>query len=257
MKIILLAFISTAFAGSFVGNSADRHGPHSDEPWFATETVHWCSPQATELEASVQSAVAQWREYMKQKQIPGALTMELVTCDGKEDLRVESGADGAVGSLSYSVQNQHRIWLSRELSAAALTTQLLHQLGHVLGNEHIPGTVMAETIPQSPEVIPTIDGARELYLCRSCDFSVQSAQGTYSESRGHASVTGANRFTITFVTDLGDSALNESRVFGSLRSRGLSRLALIGDVNVVVQRNFDNLVEIRELKSGKILFEAP
>lgn len=53
---------------------------------------------------------------------------------------------------------------------------LLHELGHVYGNGHVPGTVMSESISQLLEgaapaaSLARIDHCRELVPCRDCDY---------------------------------------------------------------------------------------
>ena len=87
---------------------------------------------------------------------------------------------------------------------------LLHEIGHILGNGHVPGTIMQEDLtywmlsdPVMQErdraVLTHIDDAKELYICRDCPFSFegelgvgfhtpQSAEDTFPRLLGRSSV---------------------------------------------------------------------
>ncbi len=60
-----------------------------------------------------------------------------------------------------------------------LLTILEHELGHVYGNDHVPGTVMAENISGlfatewAGEALAEIDHCRELAPCIDCDYGIQ------------------------------------------------------------------------------------
>lgn len=67
---------------------------------------------------------------------------------------------------------------------ARLRGMLLHELGHVLGNGHVEGTIMEESLTHwmqfSPEmderavaVLTHIDDIKEMYICEDCPFEFQ------------------------------------------------------------------------------------
>jgi hypothetical protein len=283
---LTLLFSALALAGGFVGNPADRKDGTNGAAWFlGNRSIRWCSDHADEVAPRLESALGTWRAYLAAKAIdrvahPFSLTLvRLAACDGSEDLRVDRAADPLAETLSFSEQTSFdshagwakgRLWVSPRAVGDALETQLLHQLGHLLGNGHVTGTVMASEVVQGIESHLSVDETRELYLCRACAFSAHAVDGReYYETAGSdAQVSGPGGLSLHFLSEIIDTAFGDAPVFtavqgewrSSFASHGLSRLARIGADDtalVTVQRNFDNLVEVRELGNGHVLFVAP
>lgn len=80
------------------------------------------------------------------------------------------------------------VWFARQGSVKAssgfpnwnregrLLAAVLHEIGHVYGNDHVPGTIMDANISDrlegnwSAEQLASIDHCRELSPCRDCDY---------------------------------------------------------------------------------------
>ena len=87
---------------------------------------------------------------------------------------------------------------------------LLHEMGHILGNGHVPGTIMQENLTtwmlpdpimeeRDRAVLTHIDDAKELYICKECAFgfdgelgvgfhATESAEDTFPRLMGRSSV---------------------------------------------------------------------
>jgi len=277
--------------GSFSGNGADRKGPGHGAAWFLGDrTVRWCGNHEA-IAPALESAVRKWSDYVEKKKIAQALQAPLPfalrfvqqnSCDGA-DLEIQLSADPKANVLSGSELVEQdlvhgwgkgRVWLNSAVLAqpGALETQLLHQLGHILGHDHVGSTVMAEPIADLSATLPvqlSIDGARELYLCLACAASWKGTGGmSYREENGAASINGA---PIHFTAVLASASHGDAKLFtvavgdwqGHLTSQSLVRLAVIFDLagraqQQIVRRNFEKLVEIDRLENGRAVhyFEA-
>lgn len=288
MKILLLIALltsSTSFArsadGTFTGNGADRKGPGYGAAWFLGDrTVKWCGNHPS-IAPALNSAIRKWAAYIAEKQINASLKaplpfalryQQLPNCNGA-DLRIEvTEITDTLSSSELTAQDLEHGWAEGKINLAAsllaernaLETQLLHQLGHLLGNDHVGGTIMAEEVATSPTPHLTIDGKRELFLCRACNVSWTDTRGrTYREASGSASILSPYPLALEFTADLASAEHGGAKLFtvatngwqGHLASLSLARLALLhqGDVTqqVIVRRNFDKLVEIHALKNGR------
>ncbi|MGZ3693348.1 MAG: hypothetical protein ACXWQO_04030 [Bdellovibrionota bacterium] len=292
LMLFCLFFVPFAQArdGSFTGNGADRKGPGHGAAWFLGDrVVHWCGNNAA-IAPALESAVSKWKTYIEIKKIQESLRAPLPfalhfekqsTCAGA-DLEIELSADAQADVLSGSELLEQdlargwgkgRIWLNEKVleQPGSLETQLLHQLGHILGNDHVGGTVMTESIANMAAILPVrleIDGSRELYLCRSCAVSWKgTGDKTYQEEKNQTLVAG---FKLQFTADLASANHGDANLFtvavnnwqGHLTSQSLARLGVL-DLNghneqVIVRRNFDKLLEIHRLNSGKpeLFFEV-
>jgi hypothetical protein len=299
---IVLSMPAYAALGSFTGNGADRKGPGHGAAWFLGDrNIIWCGSDGSigrALESGLNSAANKWSDYIAKKQIvralraPKAFALQFVrqsSCTGA-DLEIaviaEKEADVFSGSelLEQDLMNgwgKGRIWLSRAVisNPIALETQLVHQLGHLLGHDHVGGTVMAEettNLDSEIPVHPAIDGIRELYMNLDGAVSFKSADGrVYREEDGNARITSGLRVSpLRFTAVLADTNYGDAKIFalsysgsdvswrGALHSRSIIRLGVLevdGRIEqVIVRRNFDKRVEIHRLvdERPELIFEA-
>jgi hypothetical protein len=66
---------------------------------------------------------------------------------------------------------------------------LMHEIGHTLGNEHVPGTIMQENFGYNIESqdeagtndvrLRSIDGSQELHVCRTCGTTFVTNEGLF------------------------------------------------------------------------------
>lgn len=163
------------------------------------------------LKPAIERAFADWREYVEVKRIvfpEPALKLALTpqydaACNGQEDLHFYFGtADANVQAhkiyfsnpIAFPVRLSNQldetgswgkgfIWIAGQGEAlpgfpdwskpGALAALLRHELGHLVGLSHIPGTIMAEEIHDlirtaPPARIAGIDIFNELYRCVKC-----------------------------------------------------------------------------------------
>jgi hypothetical protein len=302
MKAIVLFFAALqayAHVGSFTGNGADRKGPGQGSAWFLGDRpVKWCA-NSEAVKTALENAVAKWQAYLGAKRVNDALNAPLpfalhfekqASCEGA-DLLIEVSEDKGANTFSGSEVleqdlmhgwSKGRIWLSKRLLAnsRALETQLLHQLGHILGNDHVGGTVMAEdvaNVSESPSLLANIDGTRELYICPICAVDLVGANGTYYREENGAAVV--NGIVLQFTAELARADHGDAKLFsvalGSqanhLSSLSLARLAVAiqngtpqqdardgTPQQIVVRRNFDKRLEADLLVNGhpQRIFEA-
>lgn len=176
------------------------------------------------LRALVEEELGAWRAYLSRKKISFSrpdLRLALVpqfhgACDGSEDLRFyfgveddavrdakkffvnpvafpvrqsfEPGIDGAWSRGFVWIAGQRETFPARSFpdwtKPGALGAILRHELGHVLGVGHVPGTVMAENIfdyltALPPAKLAGIDLFNELYRCEECDATATTVLTGY------------------------------------------------------------------------------
>ena len=138
-------------------------------------------------------------------------------CDGSEDLQFKFGViDPEVTSalarhkepVAVSVRTQYDpaitwgkgfVWLASHASLPPMRGEtypnwnlahtiegiILHEVGHIFGNSHVPGTIMDEEVTQTiiitvddfrRQMLTQIDGYNELHICM-CDFKQKGYLG--------------------------------------------------------------------------------
>lgn len=198
--------------GTERGNGTDIMYADKTIAWFlnANKTAKYCIDVSTDYPLSknilttyIEDSFKAWAEYTKQPQIkehfadindqghlePTTLFAE-VSCDGAEDLKFvfsKSSPDGNPNSphLALAVQESYDIangwskgyvWVSSKWDMAfKVKGYLLHEIGHVFGVGHVPGTIMtahlydvmrstqtATDIPTIEKLMNTINWTRQL-----------------------------------------------------------------------------------------------
>ena len=231
------SFALGAFFMCFLSNFAFGRGFTEEEffqktkgaAWFPNDSkpVNYCIKVSEDycfsnshVNNAIQEAVTIWKKYTEDKKLKphhrSSLNYILVNNCASADLIFYFGfkiPDALVDDdheLSVFVREKytkHQNWGKGYISVShhtqtkeALTAILLHQIGHVLGNEHVPGTIMKKNIENlvtDPEIykipyLKAIDHQRE--LLSSLDVAgVVSDEGfkllTGREARGRVSST--------------------------------------------------------------------
>lgn len=278
-------------SGGFVGNGAAEGRGHAEgAAWFLGNSPILACASDPGLLPAFESALGKWRRYMEEKQItkqraglpPIAMNARILSeCDGSEELLLEILPDAAGAELSAAEifsydenlgRGQGRIWLNAKVlrNPATLESQLLHQLGHVFGCDHVRGTIMDEAVPKeelNPD--PHIDGARELFLCAECGASWQDNQGNSYRENGEKIYFASRGSNAGFqvIGELSRTNASDGKIFRTyfqakenfLESKGWIRLArnLGAPVKTwILSRNFEKLSQIRST-DGKELLEFP
>lgn len=171
------------------------------------------------IEAAIRGGFDTWKGYIQKKQIRLSGTIldfsysmrskclgveDLVFKFGTFDEEVTAAQSKFTRAVSFAIKNrtdlksnwaQGFIWVAPQGSLGWDTNTerpfpdwsmsfniegiLLHELGHIFGNSHVPGTIMDENIaryikwpwePQRKVYLSRIDNKRELFLCEGCDF---------------------------------------------------------------------------------------
>ncbi len=187
-------------------------------------------------ESAIEEAFARWRDYIHKKKIFADYWPELqlttnaqrlATCDGKEDLTFYLGLGRPKGILSsdrvaatvqtsfdpFARWGKGLIWvtssgtiipdeLQKEVvfpdwaQSYNLAGILTHELGHVYGNDHVEGTIMAHEIANAMleneefrrRFLGSIDGTQELKVCYDCMVNAKGSLGIIlGNYRPHAS----------------------------------------------------------------------
>ncbi len=196
----------------------------------------------------LESAFAQWGNYIKghnlypEEKAPKLSTKLTLSdvCDGKQELAVYLGVENAVVKAAKGqfdnptafVQRTHYdpatglgrgfIYVSPAGSVRAnfpdwkregrLEAMLLHEIGHIYGNDHVPGTIMAQGISEllagnwAGEYLARIDHCRELTPCYDCDYYARVHSVFQDESQ-------AGFFESLGVKSKGDFFIGVSRNF--------------------------------------------
>jgi hypothetical protein len=185
----------------------------------------------TDTRASVEKAFGIWKDYLTKKKLYDGnhpalgFTLQLDfqnACDGSEDLKfyfgtrdesVEQGLKAYVDPVAMAVRTEyHReqmwargfVWVAKTGEKNPVTNYpdwsgknrllgiLLHELGHVFGCDHVPGTIMDEGIVSmlsqsdlSSPMLAQIDITRELYRCDSCAMKVQGHIEVWGDPEGN------------------------------------------------------------------------
>lgn len=192
-------------AAWFVGKDKVIHACVETDPTFGV------TPEVAR--EHILKAFAMWKAYIEERAVhamaPPAkqLSTEVKLdskCDGTADLTFYLGVENDavakarwqfheptafVQRLSYDpaqALGRGFIWVSRHEGIrkgfpdwnreGRLLAILLHEIGHVFGNDHVPGTVMTDGINRllesdwSGEPLAKIDHCRELSPCLDCDY---------------------------------------------------------------------------------------
>lgn len=178
MKYLLMFLFSQfALAGGFVGNGAEDFVAEEGSWFVAGGPVKWClkDPENTDLDYStihheIERAFAKWEEYVERKNpfrktAPGFKLQFSEICNGGEDITVYFGHDSPeiskekakyenpiafVKRTSYdwiTGRGKGFIWINSNPAFSwrtypNLLAITLHEIGHILGSEHVEGTIM-------------------------------------------------------------------------------------------------------------------
>lgn len=191
--------------GTDFGGGTEAGGRQRQAHWFPTKrSIRACvriSPRFGMSESaarrSILTAFDTWNDYAAMRAHEAAdlsVTPTLGPCDADTDVEFMLGVDdervraakahydlpvalasfdgrrgivwiGAMGSVSETVPNWRR--------PNALLATLLHETGHIFGNEHVDGTVMAADLGDHLDTLPAawlsrIDHSRALLPCLEC-----------------------------------------------------------------------------------------
>ncbi len=205
--IALLMGVETARAGHFVGNGSDTEGPTTGIAWFPNgQEISICLTKSNAFPLSLsdskellQQAFSIWYDYIEIKSAPLKRNSLRITtdCKGNENLVVLLGTETPLSKeakkkfvnpaayaelTSYDKQaskGRGFIWIDSERawSQPRLLAIFLHEIGHLLGCSHVPGTIMDAAIEeilfhtpidQYAAFYDKIDWNRELVVCRGC-----------------------------------------------------------------------------------------
>lgn len=190
--------------GTDLGNGSDWIPETSRAHWFPKQgktPVEYCievSPtfgkSAAELATLVDLTFGQWDSYIDEKKLPSRFlsitALYVGECAENTPLRFYFGVEGEgvsevlpgyrkpFGIAKFNPQSKKGfVWIAESSRYEAslpdwtqdrfLLTELLHEVGHIYGNEHVPGTVMREhlayELPSLPEkYLGQIDQNEEL-----------------------------------------------------------------------------------------------
>jgi hypothetical protein len=200
-----------------------------------------------EIKSNIISVFSIWSDYMDSRKMDPASRpsskINLRPCDGTEDITFYFGVTnpqiarakteynnpyGFAERISYdpvAAWGKGFIWIAQNNSIRPnipdwsnfdrLNGILLHEVGHVLGNEHLSGTIMDADLaidlstPPSVSVVESmklVDHDRQLIACTACDlFDFNPMDGLYSPERAFKLLTGhspvGSQVTSTFKFD--------------------------------------------------------
>lgn len=179
-----------------------------------------------QIKSTIEASLKTWREYFALKKIvkeggaqsPSVNFKFIGKCKGDEDLVLFFGTGPifgglqdlkAVQRLNFPAAYVNKTHMTRDLKwskgyvrivssayytpdfpnwgkPGALAAVLTHELGHVLGFAHTPGTIMqAELVDRvfsdQPVAALRVDGAKQLVSCAECSASYKLAVGGYQK----------------------------------------------------------------------------
>jgi hypothetical protein len=162
------------------------------------------------IEIAVKEAIKEWADYIEKKKVYSdqildkQINLNYVLsdkCDSSSDLIFYFGHDPesfpkiklATSKLNkpyavayietYSVlKNRGKgfVWINENnyytpYSSSSLKSLLMHELGHILGNDHTPNTIMDSKIINTGYAQETsIDQKAEFYFCPDCTLNIDS-----------------------------------------------------------------------------------
>lgn len=165
-----------------------------------------------ELEAQVQSAFQTWNQYLWNNDpelhelsvepflVPCSKATDVEFLFGVEDDRVRNSKRRYHDPFGMATAEKGKgiIWLAPQGTPTSpgpnwtrtgyLGAILLHEVGHLFGNEHVEGTIMAADLGESLEELPQtwlnrIDHSRQLLACLTCSRRYSVIVGTDHEGR--------------------------------------------------------------------------
>ncbi|MBS1985671.1 MAG: hypothetical protein JST16_16045 [Bdellovibrionales bacterium] len=213
----------SAHAGFNYGNGSDRPNPVVGSAWFVGDrTVHACVQTdlqfpvtKSKAESDFRAAWSLWQQYVILHKVDH-LAMNLVfdaSCNGGQDLTVFLGVTNAnlekdrrrYSNPNAYVERTHHdavsgwsrgyMWVApsekdRDWSVPRrLGGIFLHEIGHLLGNDHVAGTIMRANVDDYifPSLVESqeqfwpyyerIDQERELGECVDCEWSMLGKLG--------------------------------------------------------------------------------
>jgi hypothetical protein len=168
-----------------------------------------------DIEKIIRDSFSIWKTYIKHAHRAFDPSFDIVSdailsprCNGSEDLTFYLGVTnravelaktnynnpiGFAARTSYDMNKgwgKGFIWIEKKHEAGyeesgyhwtgvdQLSNLMLHEVGHVMGNEHIAGTIMDENMYEVLWAPHQIDRQRELVMCTDCSFVYA---GTYGE----------------------------------------------------------------------------
>ncbi len=197
-----------AAGGTDFGGGGDLEEEPKAVHWFSgVKEVPYCIEVAPDFGVSAEAAselvtqsFAQWEKYIAERKLPESrLSIHAVPqreCDASTALVFlfgtwKPGLEEVRRRYRHPIAFAHKggdvgyVWFASEENETdlrwnrneGLRTMLLHELGHVYGNPHAPGTVMAADIASRLNQLPKtwigeIDHNQELAHCSQCNLSV-------------------------------------------------------------------------------------
>lgn len=189
-----------AAGGTDFGGGGDLEEGPKAEHWFSEKpSVSYCIEVAsdfgvdeTEVRSLVAESLATWEKYIEDKKLPRTVlsiravptdcetTTDLVFLFGisKPELAEARAHYRNPVAFAHKSGSQGFVWFaSKDIAwkdATRLKPLVLHEIGHIYGNAHVPGTIMQSDIALHLNELPVaglsqIDFERELAVCRTCD----------------------------------------------------------------------------------------
>lgn len=191
--------------GTDIGSGTERVSPARHAAWFQVpdREIRACFRGDGDFGPIVDKTFRKWRDYLDGARIEGfPRTLRIARkCDGSEDLRFEF--DGATpptltdserfgwaarDSTGLGKWNPGTVWVSLRApwnpdsllgsDAPALEVILLHEWGHIFGNDHADGTIMDKDLADQltgdrsrDARLAEIDGTRELLQVRNARYT--------------------------------------------------------------------------------------
>lgn len=206
--LLLVHLTASARDGYHVGNGGDDIQPIDGAAWFPSgRTIRACIESEsnfefsrTELQTLIEGSFQGWIQYLKSKMYlpPIATRLEVAANCSEADLTFYFGIDSRrlrqlrakyfhptafAERISHDQNGWSRglVWVKTQdlpWTSDRLFGILTHELGHILGCDHVPGTIMQAEIHRwlftegrSSFEFHRIDQAREILYCAPCGFT--------------------------------------------------------------------------------------